>query len=129
MYNIIFIILFYFATLPCFSQNQADNWYFGNKAGLNFNTCIPSILTNGELNTHEGVATISDVMGNLLFYTDGITVWNKSHLVMANGTGLYGHPSSTQSAVIVPRPGSTTLYYVFTPAVENSNSGTNSFVE
>lgn len=109
--------------LPSNGQNQADNWYFGNRAGLNFNNCSPAILTDGELNTHEGVATISDATGNLLFYTDGITVWNRLHSIMSNGTGLFGHPSSTQSAVIVPRPGSLTHYYIFTPALENTNSG------
>jgi len=32
----------------------------------------------------------------------------------ANGTGLLGNPSSSHSAVIVPRPGSPNEYYVFT---------------
>ncbi len=121
----IFTLLMTFVVLPKngYSQNQADNWYFGNKAGLNFNNCTPSILTNGELNTLEGAATISDSSGNLLFYTDGITIWNKLHLAMWNGTGLLGHPSSTQSAVIVPKPGSPNHYYIFTPAVENTSTG------
>ena len=100
----VFIILFYFIlNINVEAQNQTDNWYFGNKAGLNFSTCTPTILTDGQVNTDEGVATISDANGNLLFYTDGVTVWNKQHLIMVNGTGLAGHPSSTQSAVIVPR--------------------------
>ena len=97
-----------------FAQNETDNWYFGSKAGLNFSTCTPTILTNGQVNTLEGVATISDVNGNLLFYTDGIKVWNRNHLVMQNGTGLHGNSSSSQSAVIIPKPGSISLYYVFT---------------
>jgi hypothetical protein len=64
-------------------------------AGLNFSTCTPTVLSDGQVNTEEGVATISDANGSLLFYTDGIKVWNKLHQVMANGTGLMGHPSST----------------------------------
>ena len=68
----------------------------------------------GQLTTNEGCATISSSTGDLLFYTDGITIWNKNHIIMSNGTGLMGDPSSTQSATIVPLPGSSTLYYVFT---------------
>jgi gliding motility-associated-like protein len=98
----------------CFAQNETDNWYFGNRAGLNFSTCTPTILTNGQVNTLEGVATISDINGNLLFYTDGITVWNKQHLIMQNGTGLFGNSSSAQSAVIVPKPGNPNIYFIFT---------------
>lgn len=71
-------------------------------------------LTNGQLNTLEGCATIADTTGSLLFYTDGITVWNRNHVPMPNGSGLLGNPSSTQSGIIVPYPGNTDLYYVFT---------------
>ena len=101
--SIVLFLIFVFHPNHSSAQNQTDNWYFGNKAGLNFSTCTPTILTDGQVNTDEGVATISDANGNLLFYTDGVTVWNKQHLIMVNGTGLAGHPSSTQSAVIVPR--------------------------
>lgn len=33
---------------------------------------------------------------------------------MPNGTGLFGSSSSTQSAIIVPKPGDTNIYYIFT---------------
>ncbi len=71
-------------------------------------------LTDGELNTIEGCSSISDYNGNLLFYTDGITIWNRNHQPMPNGTGLGGHTSSTQSGIIVPSPASPDIYYVFT---------------
>lgn len=35
---------------------------------------------------------------------------------MPNGTGLLGNYSSSQSAIIIPKPGSSTLYYLFTAA-------------
>lgn len=98
------------------AQNEAANWYFGDHAGLNFSGGTPVALTNGSLSTIEGCSTISDFNGNLLFYTDGITVWNRSHTPMPNGTGLKGHPSSTQSGIIVPHPGNPNQYYVFTVA-------------
>ncbi|MBT8184232.1 MAG: T9SS type B sorting domain-containing protein, partial [Eudoraea sp.] len=62
----------------------------------------------------EGCATISDTFGNLLFYTDGLTVYNSNHEIMENGEGLYGDPSSTQSALIVPKPEDPLIFYIFT---------------
>ena len=95
------------------SQNEAAIWYFGRNAGLDFNSGTPVALTDGALRTPEGCAAISDFNGNLLFYTDGITIWDRSHIPMPNGSGLTGHPSSTQSGIIVPFPGDPDLYYVF----------------
>lgn len=103
-----------FSACFAFSQKQSANWYFGEYAGLNFNTPDPTPLLDGQLITKEGCATISDPNGNLLFYTDGVTVWDRSHQVMPNGEGLLGHSSSTASALIVPKPGSTSKYYLFT---------------
>jgi gliding motility-associated-like protein len=62
----------------------------------------------------EGTSSISDSLGNLLFYTDGITVWNKLHATMDNGDSLLGHQSSTQSALIVQRPCHKDQFYIFT---------------
>ncbi|WP_445719980.1 T9SS type B sorting domain-containing protein [Flavobacterium sp.] len=109
-----FIISFIFCLNLVFSQNQANTWYFGNKAGLNFNSGTATALFDGELNTLEGCATISNAAGQLLFYTDGVTVYDRTHQVMQNGTGLLGHPSSTQSAIIVPNPSNPNIYYIFT---------------
>jgi gliding motility-associated-like protein len=109
------VLLFLILSNLTFGQSPAGIWYFGKKAGLSFNSGPnPVALTNGLLDTDEGCATLCDPNGNLLFYTDGIKVWNRNHLVMPNGNGLLGNPSSTQSAIIVTKPGSTTLFYVFT---------------
>jgi gliding motility-associated-like protein len=97
-----------------FSQKEANIWYFGTNAGLDFNSGNPVPLTNGVLSTREGCASIADANGRLLFYTDGLMVWNKSHIQMPNGFGLLGNSSSTQSAIIVPKPASSSIYYIFT---------------
>ena len=104
------------------AQKQGNYWYFGNNAGLNFNTDPPTILTNGMLSTTEGCATISDADGNLLFYTDGIKVYNKNHGTMPNGTGLLGDPSSAQSGIIVPYPGKPSQYFIFTVSAYSNSS-------
>ncbi|HOX76553.1 MAG TPA: PKD domain-containing protein [Bacteroidales bacterium] len=95
-------------------QKQANYWYFGVNAGLSFAMGAPVALTNGALNTGEGCSSISTSSGNLEFYTDGRFVYNREHDQMPHGSGLLGHSSSTQSGIIVPKPGSTTQYYIFT---------------
>ena len=110
----LFLLLLILSSQILHAQNEANIWYFGNFLGLDFNSGTPVPLNNGQLSTIEGVATISDHNGNLLFYTDGIKVWNRNHQQMPNGNGLLGNPSTTQSAVIVPKIGDTTRYFVFT---------------
>lgn len=91
-------------------------WYFGYGAGVTFNgSAAPNALLDGKTASMEGCATICDpVTGELLFYTDGITVWNARHEIMKNGEGLQGHMSSTQAALIVPSPGDSSIFYIFT---------------
>jgi gliding motility-associated-like protein len=105
------------------SGQEGNIWYFGNNAGITFETNPPSALNNGAISTFEGCATFSDNQGNLLFYTDGMFVYNKLHQQMPNGFGLLGNPSSAQSGVIVPKPGSQTDFYVFTVAAEGGSNG------
>ncbi len=112
--NSILYLIFFLITSISFAQGEANFWFFGGFSGLDFNTGSPVVVNGGQLNTSEGCASISTSNGQLLFYTDGITVYNRNHQVMINGTGLLGDVSSTQSATIVPKPGSQTLYYIFT---------------
>lgn len=97
-----------------FGQGEGNIWYFGDFAGLDFNGGAPTALGNSAMITQEGCATISDMNGNLLFYTDGSNVFNRNHVTMPNGTGLMGNASSTQSGVIVPRPGNPAEFFIFT---------------
>lgn len=98
-------------------------WYFGYNAGLNFNSGSPVSVNNSQITTTEGCSSIADANGNLVMYTDGITIWDRTHTPMPNGIGLLGDPSSAQSGIIVPKPGNLNIYYVFTVAVEGSASG------
>ncbi|MFN5442875.1 MAG: hypothetical protein ACK48V_01455, partial [Crocinitomicaceae bacterium] len=106
-----------------FSQLETQNWYFGLNAGISFASNPPVALTDGQLSTNEGCASFSDSKGNLLFYTDGIKVYNRLHQQMPNGFGLSGNPSSAQSAIILPKLGSEVLYYVFTVDAEGGPLG------
>lgn len=97
-------------------QGEAAYWYFGKNAGVYFDpvTKAVSVLTDGALNTFEGCSTISDSDGNLQFYSDGVTVWDRTHTIMPNGTDLKGDESSTQSGLIVPHPALSHIYFLFT---------------
>ena len=101
----IFILFFFcFYSTFCFSQAEASVWYFGENAGPKFHpdgSVTP--LVDGKLNTLKGCATLSDSNGDLMFYTDGITIYNKNHQVMLNGSDLKGDASSTQSATIIQK--------------------------
>jgi len=111
-YRICFLVLASLTRL-C-AQNEASKWYFGVYAGLDFMTSPPSILTNGQQNAGEGSTAISDAAGNLLFYSDGGTIWNSAHVSMANGTGLAGSSAATQCGIIIKQPGNSNIYYIFT---------------
>ncbi|MES2487062.1 MAG: PKD domain-containing protein, partial [Bacteroidota bacterium] len=106
-----------------FAQNQSNIWYFGNKAGLDFNGPSPVALLDGALSTNEGIACISDENGNLLFYTNGVDVLDKTHNIMPNGFGLMGSIGSSQSGIIVPKPLNLQIYYIFTVAEDGAEAG------
>jgi WD40 repeat protein len=105
------------------AQRPTDKWYFGRQAGLDFSSGTPTALLDGAMTTYEGCATATTKRGELLFYTDGQTVWNRQHQPMPGGRHLMGSGSSTQSALIVPDPGSGNIFYIFTVAAQGSPDG------
>ncbi len=119
----IFLLVF-FSFQSLFAQKQTNFWYFGMMAGMDFTSGSPVALTNGNIITNEGTAVMSDSLGNLLFYTDGVQVWNKNNGQMPNGFGLAGDYSTTQ-IMIVPHPGNANLYYIFTLDDEGGPDGFN----
>lgn len=105
-----------------YAQQEINNWFFGYNGGLNFSSGVP-VTTPGSLRSWEGCSAISDRNGGLLFYTDGITVWNRMHQVMPNGINLAGDTLCTQSALITGYPGNDSLFYIFTVAKEAEPKG------
>ncbi len=118
--SLLIAIFCFLLSVPGQAQKEANHWYFGIFAGLDFTNGKAVPATNGKMNTTEGSSSISDANGNLLFYTDGVTVWNSTHSVMPNGSGLLGDVSTTQSALIVKKPGSSSMYYIFTLPAEGN---------
>lgn len=117
-------LLFVYSFSQSTDIKRTHHWYFGENAGIDFSSGTAVVDTNGKINTLEGCATISDIHGNLLFYTDGKKVWDSTHTLMPNGYGLHGDWSSQNSAVIVPNPSHENIYYLFTtPAYAGNSSG------
>lgn len=111
------LLCLYLLPLLAFAQGEFNQWRFGYNAGMAFNGFSPSPVTNSAISTPEGSASVADCDGNLLFYTDGETVWSSNNSRMSNGFDLRGVGASypvTQSALIVKRPKSQSIYYIFT---------------
>ena len=125
----VLIVLLFLTSVTIYAQKEANFWYFGKNAGLDFSSGDPVVLNDGQLSTLEGCSTISDKTGKLLFYSDGTTVYDSTHQIMKYTNGslandLRGNPSSTQSALVVPHPTDVSIYYLFTVGT-NQNSGLN----
>lgn len=103
---------------------RANHWYFGERVGIDFTGGSGILDTNNVIYSYEACSVISDTSGNLLFYTNGDTVWDRTHNIMPNGTGLMGCNSSSQGALIVPKPNDNNIYYIFTTDC-SENSGNN----
>jgi uncharacterized protein (TIGR02145 family) len=87
------------------SGQSSFSWYFGNHAGIKFNangTTVP--LAGSNMNTNDGCAVTSDTAGVIMFYSDGVNVWNNSSATPVCTT-LLGGPSSCQAAIALAIPG------------------------
>lgn len=93
---------------------QFNNWYLLQNAGITFNTTPPSPLYGGMISSGNGCASMSDKNGQLLFYCNGSTVWNKNHQIMPNGIGLLGAAATNNNVIAMPVIGNNNLYYIFT---------------
>ncbi len=138
---ILSLFLLLTATTTIFAQKETYNWIFGQNTYISWNnpqslpatgvmgTSGSTTLNNlpgltaytSPMDTHEGCFALSDANGNLMFFSDGQTVWKKDMSVMTNGTGLLGHISSAQSGIIIPFPGSTSKYIIISAGYTDSN--------
>ena len=104
------------------AQGQYNNWHFGNGNSINFSRGYPIVTSGSQIASVSACASISDTLGNLLFYTNGDTVWGSNNAIMPNGTGLFGNDNAQQGVLIVPNPDtSKNEYYVFT--IGNPDAG------
>ncbi len=116
--------------------DQSNNiWYFGNGAGLDFNpdpdddtAPVPRPIAEAHpQNIPAGTSTISDQAGQVLFYTDGQSVWDLNGDLMENGSDIGGSNMASQGVLAVGVPTQSTLFYLFTTQASTSGSNVVSF--
>jgi len=121
------------------AQKEASNWIFGDRAGLRFGSCGTYSLGDNTMYAEEGTASISDTTGKLLFYTNGLTIWNHQNQIIENGKlplhwtieNSYDSTTISQAALIVEDPGKQNEYYVFltSPRTGHISDGRFSYVK
>ena len=124
MKNWTLIVLLFLTYLISNGQGKNTIWCFGDSTGIDFrNISSPSVFESG-INSKGTCASISDSLGNLLFYAgspdiryfnNGVLkaiVYNKDHLQMVNGDSL-NCEVWYHEMVIVPDPANSQLYYIF----------------
>ncbi len=99
--NTLRTVLFWLFLINCSSvsaQKEFSVWYFGINNGIDFRSGTPVATTNPNFGMAEteGVTTVSDANGDLLFYSDGEVVYNNQHNPM-----LHNH---LQAVVLILRP-------------------------
>ena len=136
-HSILALMLLIFTQGVYAQTKEGSNWYFGIGAAMTWNqtqtivdngktlTGMPTPLAGGSAmtNQEEGVFCMSDRNGNLLFYSDGMTIWNRNHQVMPNGAGMFGHNSSAQSGIVIPYPEQPDKYIAFSMSLNNNSLG------
>jgi PKD repeat protein len=96
-------------------NNGESQWHFGSKQGLDFSSGVPvydnAAFVNNTIPPTESCVVQSDAAGNLLFYSDGFSLWNGNHAVVSTSIG--GNNSSASGAMSVPHPTNPNQYYLF----------------
>ncbi len=112
--GLVFLFTFIFGSYV-YSQKEANIWYFGDEAGLDFNKTPVSVLSNGKI-SKGGSSSICNSKGRLLFYSDDYNIYDSTHKIMPNGHSqrINSNWVAIQSALIVPWPGNKNMYYLFT---------------
>jgi gliding motility-associated-like protein len=133
---LVFLILLGWVALPFYSFGQAGSsyyerrgniWLFGQATGLDFNCDPPRVLSEGGIKASAiGVSALSDECGDLMFYSDGDSIWDAAHKPLT-GPGvlpLIGSNRAIQSSIILPHPRNANITYIFSvdaDAFGNSN--------
>jgi hypothetical protein len=108
---------FYIFVRPCQPiVSTQGHWYFGNFMGLDFSSGTAQQDYAADINqTHistEAAFCQSDSAGNLIYYTNGDSIWDRNHQPIA--TNLFGTNSQSRTQIIgTPYPGHPNWYYLF----------------
>ncbi len=118
MKNRIFLLVAFialgFTALGQYNIPQNKKWAFGSNSGLDFVSGTATGITTSIL-TNEGCAAVADAAGNMLFYTEGTKVWDRTGAIMPSGSAIVSFTTSScsQGAAIAPVAGNPNQYYLF----------------
>jgi gliding motility-associated-like protein len=103
-------------SLQLSAQREADNWIFGwLSTWINFSSGAPAYVpVHSGLSSTYGSTSLSDSSGNLLFYSDGVELFNRNYQLMLNSDGLMAAAWATNPCIAFPKPGDPGKYYFFT---------------
>lgn len=89
----------------------------GNYSTLNF----PTYPVPGSYGFSAGSASVSDMNGNIMMFSDGVHLWKNDPChsptiteITTATTLLKGNPDNAQNVIFIPKPGSPNRYYVVT---------------
>ncbi|MCB9233428.1 MAG: gliding motility-associated C-terminal domain-containing protein [Bacteroidia bacterium] len=111
----LFAILLFTLTIQMGVAQSYDNvWFLGESLLLDFSTAPPKVSFDaGALNSFEGVASMCDSVGQLLFYCDGGRLFNKAHKFFSGWqvmTKWYSSAAITQGLTALP--GHESMYFL-----------------
>ena len=118
------------ALFTCTPEQQRASerwWYFGNGAGIDFGasgTTATAFAQSPVQSTVEGNTVVSDSAGSLQFLSNGLQIFDRTNNVMANGSGLLGQSSSTQTTVSFPLVNQPGKYVVVANSAEVNTTAT-----
>ena len=97
-----------------FSQGEFNIWYFGLHAGISFNYNPPIALSDNNPMGLMATSTISDSLGNLMFYSDGKSIYDKYLNLMPHGNGLGAQSWAPEGVLAVQKLDDDSSYFLFT---------------
>ncbi|MBI1192551.1 MAG: T9SS type A sorting domain-containing protein [Bacteroidetes bacterium] len=108
---------FVFMVCSATAQPEHFNWVLDGDILIDFSTGVPDVKEEPlEFSTIEAAASISDSLGNLLFYTNGVEVYNRLGEVISEmeipigDTSFY--KSYSQGVLILPEYGQENKYRI-----------------
>lgn len=112
---------------PDSTMLHMSQWYFGNYGSLDFSSGQPVptkvALNNqsiqgesaypGQLSFIAGTISLCDSMGKLLFYSNGVSIWNRNHKKITTSP-IFGKSDINASSgfYYIPYPGQKGKYFI-----------------
>lgn len=110
------------------AQQEVKQWFFGNNAGINFNTGLAYPAGVFPISAISGSTVMNDCNGDLLFYSNGEEIRNAQHQHLINDL-INGNDSKLILAI--PYPAHPNMFYLvyISDGTNNTSSLTYSVID